>query len=76
MTKYKISHERELCIGCCACEAIDPEHWKMNGDCKVDLVGAKKKEGADVFELEVEENKEVKESAESCPVECIKVEEI
>ncbi len=29
--------EREGCIGCGACAAIDPDNWEMNEDGKADL---------------------------------------
>ncbi|MBI5798242.1 ferredoxin [Candidatus Woesearchaeota archaeon] len=70
----KIIHERNVCIGCCACESIEPKFWKMNTDNKVDLVGAKK-EGDEVYTLELKEMQGNMEAAESCPVNCIHVEE-
>ena len=73
---FKITHERDKCIGCCACESIGPDSWEMGDDNKANLKGAKKKDGEEVFELEVEELKDNKEVAESCPVECVRVEDI
>ena len=28
--RYKFFHDREGCIGCGACAAIDPDNWEMN----------------------------------------------
>jgi len=76
MTEIKVIHERNICIGCCACESIAPKIWVMNKDNKSDLIGAIKVEGQDeVYELKVEEMGPNMEAAESCPVNCIHVEE-
>jgi len=76
MTEIKVIHERNICIGCCACESIAPKSWVMNKDNKSDLIGAIKVEGQDeVYELKVEEMGPNMEAAESCPVNCIHVEE-
>jgi ferredoxin len=72
MSKIKIIHEREKCIGCGACAAINSDCWKMNtDDAKVDLLNSEKNNGE--FTLEVDEGKkEINvEAAESCPVNCI-----
>ena len=72
----KVIHERNICIGCCACEAIAPKYWVMNKDNKADLVGATKVEGKDeVYELSLDAIEGNVEAAESCPVNCIHVEE-
>jgi ferredoxin len=72
----KIIHERNICIGCCACESIAPQIWVMNKDNKSDLIGAKKVEGQEeVYERIVEDLKINMEAAESCPVNCIHVEQ-
>jgi len=66
MTKYKIKHDIEECIGCAACAAIS-DNWEMveiNGEEK-----AKPKKG-EIDESELEDNKE---AAESCPVEVIHI---
>lgn len=61
----KIILEREKCIGCGSCEALCPKYWKLADDSKIDFLGSK--EGIS----EVECNQE---AAESCPVQCIKIE--
>ena len=37
----KIIHERNQCIGCNACVAVNSGNWEMNGDGKSDLVKGK-----------------------------------
>ena len=60
----KITINKEQCIGCGTCAALCPDVFEIAGDFK-----AKIKEGAD-------SNKPcVKEAADSCPVEVIKIEE-
>ncbi len=72
----KVIHERNVCIGCCACESIAPKYWVMNKDNKADLIGATKREGQEeVFILDLDAEDGNIEAAESCPVNCIHVEE-
>lgn len=69
MTKYKIEHNIEECIGCAACTALC-DNWELkdiNGEEKADF----KKEIID--EKELADNKE---AAESCPVEVIHIKEL
>ena len=74
MAKYKIIQERDACIGCSAFEAIAPLSWEMENDGKSSLKGAKK-QSSEVFVLETDELGENMHAAESCPVNCIHVEE-
>jgi len=61
----KVIIDEEACIGCGACEAVCPEVFEMVDD------KAKVIEGADL-----EANAEtIQEAVDSCPVECIIVEE-
>ena len=72
----KIIHERNVCIGCCACESIAPKFWVMNKDNKADLIHSSRVEGQEeIYNLEIEEMEGNLEAAESCPVNCIHVEE-
>ena len=75
--KYKITFDRNTCIGAFACVAADPDHWLYADDGKVDFKGAKD-EGNGVFSLVVEEKdvEALKAAAEACPVYAIKVEEM
>ena len=38
---FKISYNREVCIGCGSCVSVCPNNWEMDGD----KVKPKKKEG-------------------------------
>jgi ferredoxin len=78
MAKYTVTHDRPVCIGCAACEAIAPEFWTMNEDGKSDLKHAKKtmeeetvkEEILDIEETDFQSNKD---AAEACPVNCIHI---
>jgi len=73
MSKYKIIHDRPVCIGCGACTATCPDFWEMNEDGKSDLKNAKKVGKKQVLELN--DLKCNMEAAEVCPVNCIHIEE-
>jgi ferredoxin len=64
----KIIHEREKCIGCGSCAALCPKYWEMAQDQKSKLLKAKN------YELEIKEVGCNQEAADSCPVQCIRVE--
>jgi len=75
MSKFKIIHEVEKCIGCGACAAINSEHWYMEGE-KSHLHNSTKEGEEEHLELEGEKNLEVnKEAAYVCPADCIHVKE-
>lgn len=65
----KITHDRDVCIGCGACAAVCPDYWEMGDDGKSDLKGAKKDA------LELKEAGCNTEAAQGCPVNCIHIEE-
>ena len=67
MAKFKITLEREGCIGCGVCASIAPDFFKMNTDGKSDLKGGKK----GVLELDDYDN--ILDAAETCPVNVIHV---
>lgn len=58
----KVEVNKDLCIGCGSCVAIEPETFEFNDD---GLAEAKKDEITDG----------VKEAAEACPVDAISIEE-
>ncbi|MFA5050456.1 MAG: ferredoxin [Candidatus Micrarchaeia archaeon] len=60
----KIIHERNICIGCGACNAVCPKNWKMNDDGK-----------ASPIKTEIDEIECNKDAASSCPVNCIHIEQ-
>ncbi len=64
MAKYKIVQELQKCIGCGTCVAICSSNWEMKSDNK-----------AHPKKIELDEVGCNKEAAESCPAQCIKVEE-
>jgi ferredoxin len=73
MGKYKITHEREKCIGCGSCVAIAPLFWEMGGDNKSMLKRSRKVDKN--FELEIDEKdfKSNMDAANACPVNVIHI---
>ncbi|MBN2202812.1 MAG: ferredoxin [Candidatus Aenigmarchaeota archaeon] len=68
----KVIHEKEKCIGCGACAAVCPDFWEMADDGKAHLKGSKK--SGDNFELSVDDVGCNEDAANTCPVQCIKIE--
>ncbi|MEK7463428.1 MAG: ferredoxin [Patescibacteria group bacterium] len=71
----KIIHERKKCISCGACALVCPAIFEMSE--KDNLATLKKsKENSDgIFELETDNIDCVKEAANVCPVNIIKIQE-
>lgn len=63
---YKITQEREKCIGCGACVATCPENWKMDNDGKA----SPKKKAIEKKDFECN-----KEAESVCPVQIIHISE-
>ena len=63
MTKYKVSQDHDICIGCGACTAICSENWEMGDDGKANF----KKANSDL-ECNIA-------AEDGCPVHCIHVKE-
>ena len=78
MAKYKISFDREGCIGALACAGVAEEFWIPAEDGKVDLKDATYNKETKKWELIVDEKylDVNKTAAEVCPVEVIIVEKI
>jgi ferredoxin len=70
----KIVFEREKCIGCGTCTVLCPVFWKMGDDGRAELKEGVKKENG--FEREIEEVGCSEEAKQSCPVQCIHIEEL
>lgn len=70
----KVIHQVEKCIGCGNCTMICPEHFEMGENGKAHLKGSEMKEGKEILEG-VEITDELKQAAQSCPVQIIKLEE-
>ena len=79
--KFRIIHEKEVCIGCGACAAVCPSHWEMDDNGKSHVKGSTLKEqnemgtpGVSVNEvLELDDIGANEEAAAVCPVNCIHV---
>ena len=69
----KIIHDRPVCIGCGACVAVCPDFWEMGDDGKSHLKGAK--QNGVTFAREVSQAGCNSDAAQSCPVNCIHIEE-
>jgi ferredoxin len=61
MTKIKIIHDVEACIGCGACAAICPDNWEMKGS-------KSKPKKTELNDLGCNQQ-----AADACPVQCIKI---
>ena len=69
---FKIIFNREECIGCSACAAVNPKFWEMKDDAKSHLINSNL-EGKE-YVLETSKNYEDNiDAAESCPVNCIHI---
>lgn len=68
----KVTQKHEDCIGCGACVAIDPENWEMR-DGRAILISGELKNG--LYEKMVNSVGNSRDAANSCPTQCIKVEE-
>jgi ferredoxin len=68
----KIIHQRKKCLGCGACAAICPKFFEINERDGLAALKNSKKVGED-FELEINKIDCIKEAAETCPVQIIKI---
>jgi ferredoxin len=70
----QISHKRSECIGCDACVEAAPNYWKMDEDGLASLIKIKSQKGTMVYGEGFNEDKEeLTQSAESCPVDIIRI---
>lgn len=77
MSKIKLIHNRDKCIGCNVCVECSSSNWKINSeDGKADLIDSKEtKKGVFVKDISVLELEENKLAEDSCPVGIIHVDE-
>ena len=72
--KFKISHQRDKCIGCGSCAMYAPHCWKMNQeDGKADLVGGTQKRDVVVADYDIDELEANKKAAKACPMQIIRI---
>ena len=78
MAKYKVTFDKQACIGAFGCFAVAPEFWAQDNDAKVDLKGATFNNQTNRFELIIEEKdlQIMQDSADVCPVRVITIEKI
>ncbi len=62
---YKITHNKEACIGCGSCAALCPENWEMTPE------GKSRPKKTEIEELGCN-----KDAEQACPVGAIKIEEV
>jgi len=68
----KIIHERKKCIGCGTCAAVCPKFFELDQkDGLANLKNAERVNGDE--ELEIKETGCLKEAADACPVQIIKI---
>lgn len=70
----KVIFEREKCIGCGTCAAVCPKYWELAEDGKSQLLGSKPDQKSGNYELEIKKIECIQEAADSCPVQCIRIE--
>lgn len=80
--KYRIVHDRDICIGCSACASVCPKYWVMEDDGRSSIVGHQRTGNGEEEILGTKENplledfEDNMDAAESCPVECIHIKEV
>jgi ferredoxin len=72
MVKYTVKYDREACIGAASCTAFSKK-FKLDKDGKANLAGAKEEDCLFILEIDEKELDEMKEAAQSCPVNVINI---
>ncbi len=67
MKKYKITLDKEPCIGCMTCNAVCEKIFKPSDDGKVSMI---------IDEISEEDLDCVQQAIEACPIDVIKIKEI
>jgi ferredoxin len=70
--RYKIEVNREGCISCGSCYAIDPDHFESDSEGKSQVIGGSTN-GKSIGEFDDEKTVAAESAAESCPVSVITV---
>jgi ferredoxin len=75
--RFRVILDREACIGAAACMAVQPRHWKVQDDGKVNLLGSRHSPDGKRQEKEFteEELEDYRLAAESCPTNAIHLED-
>ena len=75
---YKLTYDRESCIGAGECEAIAKHLWEVDNEGRATLKGATLNEATGLYELEIpdSEAKDQELVVGSCPIGCIKLEKM
>ena len=78
MPQYKITFDKDACIGVLACVAVAEKLWVECDGNKVDLIGGTLNKETGHYELiiEADDYPQARESEDVCPVQAIKVEKI
>ncbi len=77
--QYKVTLDRDTCIGTHSCTAEAPKYFKKADDGKVDLFNATFNEEDDVWELTLDDDTDLldlQNAEDGCPVDAIEVEEL
>lgn len=76
MSKIKVIHYPENCIGCNFCVLMAPGQWRINDETgRAELIGGKPEGDQVTLEISAADREANQRAAESCPVQIIKVEE-
>ncbi|MBS3149154.1 ferredoxin [Candidatus Woesearchaeota archaeon] len=79
MAKYKVTLDRDKCIGTASCVAVAPKFWELQDDGKIMLLESKLIEETNQWELIIETEQDLLENKEAegvCPVDAIIVEKL
>lgn len=66
----KIDVSKDLCIGCGACVAIDPEHFEFDDEGKSSVIHNEN------IEIQGQDNENLTNAIESCPTSAISIKEV
>ena len=73
---YKISHQRDQCIGCGSCVVEAPQTWTLDTEDGLSMCkGSKNKNGTYVKSIDEMDYEDNLRAAQSCPVGVIRVDE-